>query len=266
MQKFTVKENYTSEDLFSLVRALRDPLKGCPWDKEQTHESIRQNFIEETYEACEAIDLKDSDLLKEELGDVLLQVALHAEMESEKGIFNIDDVADGICKKLVLRHPHVFGDVAADSSDKVLVNWEAIKRDEKKQQSGTDAIEAVPKSLPALMRSQKVQKRAAYVGFDYPDTDSAFEELKSELEELHEAIGESTNIEEELGDLIFAAVNIARFCKIDAERALEKACDKFARRFALVEIMAAEEKIDMIKSDMDTLNVLWNRAKQNTDL
>lgn len=163
---FTEKENYNFNDLVEIVKILRAP-DGCPWDREQTHKSIRSNFIEETYEAVEAIDTDDLDLLKEELGDVLLQVALHAEIESEQGTFDINDVCDGICKKLIIRHPHVFGDVNADTTEQVLKNWDAIKMKTKSQKTQTQAILSVSKALPSLMRSTKIQQKAAKVGFDW---------------------------------------------------------------------------------------------------
>lgn len=262
MVNFEIKDRYNLEDLVKLVHLLRDPEKGCPWDKVQTHESIRKNFIEETYEAVDAIDKKDKHLLKEELGDVLLQVLLHSEMESETGEFDIDAVADDECKKLVLRHPHIFGDVTAKDSGTVLRNWEDIKRVEKSQKSGTDAIADVPRAFPALMRSQKVQKRAAYVGFDYESTKDAVSELESELAELKEAIESGTNYEEELGDLFFSAVNVARFLKVDSEEVLEKACNKFILRFTIVEELARKRGIDMRTAGMDKLNALWGEAKE----
>ena len=264
MKNFTVKNEYTVNDLIDLVEVLRDPEKGCPWDKVQTHESIRQNFIEETYEACDAIDKGDKTLLCEELGDVLLQVMLHAEIERQSGGFDINDVATGICSKLVYRHPHIFGDVKADDSATALSNWEAIKRVEKKQSSGSDSVHDVAKALPALTRSQKVQKRAGYVGFDYPDAEWAMKDLKSEVDELERAIAGDGDIEEELGDLLFSCVNVARFTKVDSELALTRACEKFIKRFDAVERLAAERGIDMKAADIDTLTALWKSAKQET--
>ncbi len=261
MASFDIKDRYTLGDAVTIVRILRDPVTGCPWDREQTHESIRQNFLEETYEALDAIDRGDPLLLEEELGDVLLQVLLHAEMERQTGRSDIDDIADRLCKKLVLRHPHIFGDVQADTSDRVLSNWEDIKRAEKSQRSGTDAINDVPRALPALMRSQKVQKRAAYTGFDYTDIGQALSDLESEVAELKSAIESKTNVEEELGDLIFSAVNVARFAKLDAERTLELACDKFADRFKKVEALAEQAGCDLQAAPMDKLNELWRAAK-----
>ena len=263
MERFRVKKQYDLLDLVSIVRLLRDPDEGCPWDKVQTHKSIRQNFIEETYEAVEAIDNDDKELLKEELGDVLLQVALHAEIERQEGSFDIDNVADSICKKLVLRHPHIFGDAYADSEDKVLANWEDIKREEKNQKSGADSVKDVPKALPSLMRSQKVQKRAGYVGFDYPDIDSAVLDLESEVEELKTAIGTGVNVKEEVGDVIFSAVNVARLSGLDAELSATESCEKFIRRFIIVEELAKSQGIDMKTCGIDVLNELWEKSKKN---
>ncbi|MEG0750939.1 MAG: nucleoside triphosphate pyrophosphohydrolase [Oscillospiraceae bacterium] len=264
MKKFEVKNNYTVDDLEALTRLLRDPVSGCPWDKVQTHESIRQNLIEETYEAADAIDKHDRELLCEELGDVLLQVMLHSEIERQSGGFDIDDVATGICRKLVLRHPHIFGAVVAKDSETVLSNWEDIKRVEKSQKSGTDSVHDVALALPALTRSQKVQKRAGYVGFDYPDVSSAMGDLKSEMSELERALRGDGDIVEELGDLMFSAVNVARFAKTDAELALTRACDKFIRRFEVVERLALQRGIDMKSADMEVLDDLWKSAKQET--
>ena len=200
---FTEKENYNFNDLVEIVKILRAP-DGCPWDREQTHKSIRSNFIEETYEAVEAIDTDDLDLLKEELGDVLLQVALHAEIESEQGTFDINDVCDGICKKLIIRHPHVFADVKADTTEKVLKNWDAIKMKTKSQKTQTQAILSVSKALPSLMRSTKIQQKAAKVGFDWENVDGALDKLFEECEELKTAVEnkDKENQREELGDVL----------------------------------------------------------------
>ncbi len=261
MSHFEIKENYSVDDLILLVERLRDKEDGCPWDKVQTHASIRQNFIEEAYEAVEAIDRNNNEMLEEELGDVLLQVALHAEIAKEEGAFSIDDVADTICKKLVLRHPHIFADITAKTADKVLSNWEDIKRGEKAQKTGIDAIDDVPKALPTLMRSQKVQKRAAYVGFDYPDIAMAVGDLESEVDELKRALRQDGDVFEEIGDLFFAAVNVARLSGIDADLAAERACEKFIERFRIVEALAKEQKVDMKNSGIDELNKLWSKAK-----
>lgn len=259
---FVEKSEYKFEDLVEIVKILRSP-EGCPWDREQTHKSVRSDFIEETYEVIEAIDTDDLDLLKEELGDVLLQVALHSEIESEKGTFNIDDVCDGICKKLIIRHPHVFGDVNADTTDKVLENWDAIKMQTKSQQTQTQAMESVSKALPSLMRSSKVQKKAAKVGFDWEKPEDAYEKLMEECAELKVAMqsGDKDNQAEELGDVLFSVVNVARLLKIDSEHALYNACDKFISRFSKVEALANERGIDMKNASLSELDSLWDEVK-----
>lgn len=259
---FKEKSNYKFEDLVEIMKLLRAP-NGCPWDREQNHKSIRQNFIEETYEVIEAIDNEDKELLKEELGDVLLQVVFHAEMESEKNTFNIDDVCDGICKKLIIRHPHVFGDVQADTSEKVLSNWDKIKMQTKSQKSQSEAMDSVSKSLPALMRSTKIQQKAAKVGFDWEDVNGAVEKLREEVDELEEAVKENNKEHqaEELGDVLFSVVNVSRFLKIDSEEALYKACDKFSDRFKKVENLAKERNIDMKTATLQELDSLWEEVK-----
>lgn len=262
---FKEKSFYNFNDLIEIVKILRSP-EGCPWDREQTHKSIRSNFIEETYEAVEAIDTDDLELLKEELGDVLLQVALHSEMESEQGNFTINDVCDGICKKLIVRHPHVFGDVNADTTDQVLKNWDAIKMQTKSQQTQTQAMESVSKSLPSLMRSEKVQKKAAKVGFDWENVNGAMDKLTEECAELKRAIesGDKDNQREELGDVLFSAVNVARFIDVDSEHALYDACDKFINRFSEVEKLALQRGIDMKNSTLSELDSLWDEVKNTT--
>lgn len=260
--EFRPKPKYAMDDLLDIMKLLRSP-EGCPWDREQTHQSIRVNFIEEVYEAAEAIDLDDAELLQEELGDVLLQVVFHAQMESERKVFDFADVVDGICKKLIVRHPHIFADVVAETPAEVLRNWEDIKQQQKGQTKQIQALESVPKTLPSLMRSAKIQHRAAKVGFDYPDAGQAFNHMRSELEELSEAISrqDQNAIEEEFGDLLFSAVNVSRFLKVNAENALEKACNKFIRRFSQVEQIAEERGIDMKSAGIDSLDSLWGEVK-----
>lgn len=259
---FKEKENYDFEDLVEIVKVLRSP-GGCPWDREQTHKSIRSNFIEETYEAIEAIDTDDLNLLKEELGDVLLQVALHSEMESEKGTFNINDVCDGICKKLIIRHPHVFGNVEADNTETVLKNWDAIKMQTKSQKTQTQAIQSVSRALPSLMRSAKIQQKASKVGFDWENVDGALDKLFEECNELRDAIknNDAENQHEELGDVLFSVVNVSRFLGIDSEHALYDACDKFTDRFSSVEKLANERGIDMKTAPLSLLDSLWDEVK-----
>jgi len=260
MIDFVRKNSYGLKDLEEIVAILRAP-GGCPWDGEQTHESIRRDLLEECCEVIEAIDDKSTDHLKEELGDVLLQVFMHAQMEKEQGSFTVDDVADGICKKLIYRHPHVFGEVEVSSSDEVLVNWEALKRTEKGQDTYTDTLTAVAKSLPSLWRAEKVQKKAKKAGFDWPDAAGALDKLSEELGELKEAVAQGTNIEEELGDLLFAAVNVSRFVKVDPEMALTAATEKFISRFAKVEDMATAQGKDMKEMSLEELDKLWETAK-----
>lgn len=259
MIDFKSKKSYGINDLTEIVRLLRGE-GGCPWDRVQTHESIRRNFLEESYEVVEAIDEKNPAHLQEELGDVLLQVVFHSLMEEEVGHFNLDDVADGICKKLIFRHPHVFSDVSVKDADEVLVNWEALKREEKSQDTYADSVDAVARSLPALWRAEKIQKKAKKAGFDWDDIDGALEKVREETDEFTQAVREGSNMEEELGDLLFAAVNAARFAQIDPEVALGKACDKFSARFRRTEELA-KGKLDTMK--LPEMDKLWDRAKQD---
>lgn len=264
MKDFEFKENYTIEDLLEIMRILRSP-GGCPWDMEQTHVSIRKDFIEEVYEAVEAIDLNDTELLREELGDVLLQVAFHCQIETEKENFNFDDICDELCKKLIVRHPHVFGEVTVSDTGEVLKNWDNIKKQTKGQETYTDTLESVAKSLPALMRAQKLGKRAMRAGMDFRSADDAFECIKLETAELEEAIktGDSNQIEEEFGDLLFSCVNTARHLDLDAEEALTKACEKFIKRFKETEKLVTLSGADMTALSIDELDVYWHQAKNN---
>ena len=261
MVDFQYKDSYNVKDLEEIVRILRAP-GGCPWDAEQTHQSIRRNFLEEAYEAVEAIDEENPEHLKEELGDVLLQVVFHALMEQEAGRFDLDGVADGVCKKLIYRHPHVFGNVSVSGTGEVLSNWEELKRKEKGQATNTDALEAVARSLPALWRAEKVQKKAKKAGFDWPEVSGALDKLSEELEELKTAVAQGTNVAEELGDLLFSAVNVSRFLKVDCEDALNQATDKFIDRFRKVEEQAGDRP--MTEMTLDQLDQLWERAKETT--
>lgn len=262
MTEFQFKERYDIHDLVEIMRILRAP-GGCPWDAEQTHESIKKNLIEETYEVIEAINKNDKDLLCEELGDTLMQVVFHAQMEKEAGSFDFDDVSDGVCKKLIERHPHVFGEVAVSGVDDVLTNWDAIKRKTKGQKSTTESMQSVPRELPALMRATKLQKKAADVGFDWNDVSGALDKLEEEIGELRQAITnkDKENMTEELGDILFSAVNVSRFIKTDAEEALTAASDKFLSRFTKVEALAKEREIDMKSAGIAELDKLWDEAK-----
>jgi tetrapyrrole methylase family protein/MazG family protein len=260
MIDFVRKNSYGLKDLENIVSILRSP-GGCPWDAEQDHKSLRRALLEESCEVIEAIDEESPAHLQEELGDVLLQVVFHADIERQAGRFDLDAVADGICKKLIFRHPHVFGDVSVHDSEEVLVNWEALKRQEKSQETYTDTLTAVAKSLPALWRAEKVQKKAKKAGFDWPDASGAVDKLSEELAELKEAMEQGTNIQEELGDLLFSVVNVSRFLKADPEEALNAATEKFISRFAKVEEMALAQGRDMAQMSLEELDKLWERAK-----
>ena len=240
MNGLTQKERYNMEDLLEIVALLRDPENGCPWDKVQTHTSIRKNFIEETYEVADAIDLADASLLCEELGDVLLQVALHTRMEEEQGAFTFGDVCTGICKKLIYRHPHIFGDAGVQTPDEALQNWEALKRWEKHREGAGDH------------------------GFTYPDAQAAIADLEQELTELKQAVaqGSADAQQEELGDVLFSAANVSRFLDCDAEEALDAATVKFVRRFREMERLAAQQGCAVDDLSAAELDKLWKRAKE----
>ncbi len=258
--EFARKARYNASDLIEIVHILRSP-GGCPWDKEQTHASIRQNLIEETYEVAEAIDLADTDLLCEELGDLMLQVALHAEMETEAGRFTFDDVCDGVCKKLIYRHPHVFGQQQGLTSGQVLQNWEVLKNTEKGRETAADRLDSVPQSLPAAMRAAKVQKRAAAYGFSYSGAEAALADLESEVRELRAALAQGKGEAEEAGDVLFSAVNVARLLGCDAEEALAASTDKFAGRVKAAEGMALADGVALQDVGAEALDTYWKRAK-----
>ncbi len=265
MVDFQCKRRYDYEDFLTVMRLLRGP-GGCPWDAEQTHQSIRRNFLEETYEVIDALDHDSAPDMCEELGDVLMQVVFHAIMEEERGRFTMADVVDGVTKKMIFRHPHVFGGtMTADNSEQVLTNWEVLKREEKGQASTADAIEAVPHTLPALWRAEKVQKKAAKAGFDWSGALSALDKLEEEIRELRAALerggsaDEPHGIREELGDALFMAAKVGQMCAVDPEDALHRACDKFDRRFRYVE-EHAPSSLDQCSDE--TLLALWKQAKE----
>ena len=257
MVNFQYKDRYDINDLLSIMALLRSP-GGCPWDRAQTHQSIRRNMLEEAYEAAEAIDQQDPVHLKEELGDVLLQVVFHARMAQEAGQFSFDDVVDGVCQKLVFRHPHVFGASEAEDPDGALTSWEAQKRAEKGQKTAADTLDGVARSLPALIRAEKLQDKARKAGFDWDSAGPALDKLSEETEELRAAVRDGTNPEEELGDLLFAAVKAGRFLGLDSEQALHAACEKFIRRFRRVEELSDKP---LPQQDVSALEALWRRAK-----
>ncbi|MCI6354085.1 nucleoside triphosphate pyrophosphohydrolase [Eubacterium coprostanoligenes] len=262
-KEFVLKDKYNIDDLVAIIKVLRAP-GGCPWDREQTHESIKKNFIEETYEVVEAINKQSTDMLREELGDVLLQIVLHSEMESENGNFSFDDVVNDIVQKLVVRHPHVFGEVVANNTAEALNSWDTVKLKTKGQKNQTESMLSVPRELPALMRAQKIQHKAAKIGFDWDNVGGAVDKLYEEIDELKTAMeqGKRFDIEDEFGDVLFSCVNIARFIDVDSEEALTASTDKFMSRFSLVEQMASEQGIDMKSSSIEELDRLWDKAKK----
>ena len=261
-----MEKKYTLDDLVEVMKALRAE-NGCPWDKVQTHETLRMDMLEEAYEAANAIDNNDMPNLCEELGDVLMQVVFHSRIEEEKGedaAFTLEEVIRGICEKMVYRHPHVFGtgEVKADTPEEVLVNWEALKKVEKDTKTQTDVMKSVPEALPALIRARKVQKKAADVGFDFPVTADAFKKVYEEVQELEEAAkAENGDIEEEFGDVLFAMVNISRFLKINPEFALTKAIKKFINRFEYIEKSALSQGKDLSDMTLEEMDLLWDEAK-----
>lgn len=255
------KENYEIQDLLEIMQQLR---AECPWDRQQTHSSIRKNLIEEAYEVAEAIDVDDQTLLLEELGDLLLQVVFHAQIEKERETFSFGDVVDGICKKLIRRHPHIFGEVSAGTAAQVLENWDEIKKTEKGLDTLAASLGSVPGTLPGLMRTQKVQERAAKAGFGFAKAETALAELNNEVLELEDAIrsGDRDEIEDEIGDVIFSAVGVAHMTGVYAEEAITRSTNKFLKRFGTFEAIAAERGIDIQNSESKTLTRLWREAKK----
>ena len=262
MINFVRKPRYDYEDLLEIIRLLRSE-DGCPWDKVQTHRSIRRGLLEEAYEAAEAIDNDDPVLLKEELGDVLMQVVFHADIESDAGRFTMDDVCDGVVKKLLFRHPHVFGDGREDSPESVLVSWDKLKRQEKGQKTVADSMDSVARSLPGLWRAEKLQKKASAAGFEWPDVQGALAKLEEEVSELRRAVEDGGNVPEELGDVLFAAVKVGRFCACDPEDAVNSTCEKFIRRFRAVEEGAAARGREVSQLSLEEMTALWNEAKRS---
>lgn len=262
MINFTRKPHYDYADLLEIIRLLRSE-DGCPWDKAQTHKSIRRGLLEEAYEAAEAIDNDDPVLLKEELGDVLMQVVFHADIESDAGRFTMADVCDGVVKKLLFRHPHVFGDGHEGSPESVLVSWEQLKRREKGQNTVADSMDSVARSLPSLWRAEKLQKKAAAAGFEWPDVQGALDKLEEEVAELRRAVENGGDVPDELGDVLFAAVKVGRFCGCDPEDAVNGTCEKFIHRFRAVEEGAAVRGREISQLSLEEMTALWNEAKRS---
>jgi nucleoside triphosphate diphosphatase len=242
------------EDLVEIMRRLRDPANGCPWDQVQTFETIAPYTVEEAYEVADAIERGDMVELKDELGDLQLQVVYHAQMAEESGAFDLNDVMTAICAKMIRRHPHVFGDSASPG-------WEDLKAAERGNREDRSALAGVARSLPALKRAEKVQKRAARVGFDWQDIDGPRAKIDEELEELDRASSDAARTAE-LGDLLFSVVNYARHAGIDPEAALRAAVGRFERRFRHVETIA---QVQLGELKIDQLEMLWQRAKQEVD-
>lgn len=247
-----------------IVTTLRSP-EGCPWDREQTHESIRKNLIEETYEVLEAIDLEDLDGLQEELGDLLLQILLHSEMAAEAGYFDVNDVIYSLSEKLIRRHPHVFGENKASDANEALQNWQEMKKREKSEKGLDETRESllsgIPRDLPAILTAYKLQKKAATVGFDWKELSDVLQKVEEEWHELQSARDEHEKLEE-FGDLLFALVNLARFMDIDPEQALAKTNIKFKERFAYIERTLRSRNIEISKTSLEVMEELWQEAKK----
>lgn len=237
---------YNIKDLLAIMKILRGE-NGCAWDKEQDHQSIRMNVLEEAYEVMEAIDSENSELLKEELGDLLLQVVFHAEMENEKNTFDFDGVCDGICKKLIYRHPHVFGNIHVENSAEVLKNWDSLKSKSKGEETASERLESVPKLLPALMRGDKVSKRAVNAGVKGITIEAAVNNFKKAADELERSVNlsENDNIEENLGKVLFACCNLSSILKKDSEKSLTTAINRFIMHFREMEANAAEQGLSL---------------------
>jgi nucleoside triphosphate diphosphatase len=250
-------------ELVRIMERLRGP-DGCPWDREQTRESIKPYLIEEAYEVAEAIEDKDLDELRAELGDLLLQIVFHAEMAREEGLFTIEDVVRGITEKMIRRHPHVFSDVAVKDSAEVLRNWARIKAEERKHRGDHSTLAGVPRALPALSRAHRLSEKASRVGFDWEAADAVLDKVREELSELQAAMrrGQRVEIEAELGDLLFALASFGRHLDVHAEDALQRASDRFIRRFRYIETRLAERGQDVHAASAAELNALWDEAKQ----
>lgn len=257
------KNEYDFDDLVEIMQILRAP-GGCPWDAEQTHSSIRRDLLEETYELIEGIDNNDPEIMREELGDVLLQVVFHSDIASSNGNFSIADVCTDICKKLIVRHPHVFGDVVVSGSENVLANWDKIKRETKSQKSDTEVLRSITRSLPALMRADKLGKKARKMGFDFDDAEEAMQKVYEEANEVSEALKskDQARIEEEFGDLLLSIVNAARLAGVDSEQALYNANEKFLRRFERVEALANASGKTVYESTRAEKEAFWQESKK----
>ena len=250
------------DDLVNIIRILRAP-NGCPWDREQNHESIKRELVEECYEVLDAIDKKDLKAMEEEIGDVLLHVVFHGLIAEENNEFDLTDITEGICNKMIFRHPHIFGDEIAKTSKDVIENWDEIKKEEKGYKTITDEINGVAVGLPSLIRARKIQKKAAKVGFDFENVDEAIKSLEEEIKEFKDVYKSKnvTRIEDELGDVIFSTVNVGRLLSLDCEEVLEKSIEKFIKRFSAIERKAIENGQQLKDLNIDEMNELWERVK-----
>lgn len=255
-----MKEQYTIDDLLDILVTLRGE-NGCPWDRVQTHESIKKDMIEEAYEAIDALNKKDDKQFANELGDVLLQVVFHSQLAKERGAFDFNVVLNEICTKLITRHTHVFGDKTASNTDEALANWEESKKKEKELKSHTDNLKDVPMYLPALMRAQKVQKRASAPGFDFPNVNEAIKKLEEEIEELKSAISENSNIDEEFGDILFSATNVGRLLGLTPETSLSDSTEKFIARFEKMENAVFQNNQTLDSINLDEMDEIWGKIK-----
>lgn len=257
---FKFKDKYNIDDLLEVTRILRSE-NGCVWDREQDHKSIRMNVLEEAYEVMEAIDSDDAAMLKEELGDLLFQAVFHCQIENERGRFEFDDICDDVTKKMIYRHPHVFGSVSVENSDDVLRNWDKLKKASKGQESVADTLDSVPKVLPALMRGAKVGKRASNAGFDYNNTEEVLDALKRKLSELELSILDKNDeqTEEQFGQFLYECCNLSRFIKKDSEKVLTFAVNKFIMRFRAVESEAVSSGKALDDLTEQELDALWKK-------
>ena len=263
IDKITEKSSYDIQDLVNIMKILRSE-NGCSWDREQTHKSLKKGVLEEAYEVVDAAEQDDTNGLKEELGDLMMLIVLNSCIAEENGNFNFDDICDGVSKKMILRHPHVFKNLKVSGTDEILENWDRIKRQEKKQTSYTDTLLAVPKALPALIKAEKVQRRAKKAGFDWDEVNGALDKVLEEANEVAVEVknGNTQNASMELGDLLFAIVNLSRFINTNPEEALNNATTKFIKRFSKVEKKAIEKGIIMEKASLEELDLLWDEVKR----
>lgn len=260
-------DNTGMERLLDIMSQLRNPDGGCPWDLKQTFETILPHTLEEAYEVADAIDSGDRDQLRDELGDLLFQVVFYSQLGKEEGSFQFADISNAMADKLLRRHPHVFGDIKAKDGDEALANWEAIKQTERTAKQQHSVLDDIPKALPGMQRAAKIQKRAANVGFDWPEVAPVFDKLDEEVAEIHEAFasGDREHVLDELGDLMFMCVNLSRHLKANPERVMRAANDKFERRFRIMEAQLKADGLDIAEQGIDDLEAAWQRAKLGSD-